>query len=364
MTSPARIDSIDILRGLALALMLLVNHPGSWSAVYAPFLHADWHGLTPTDLVFPFFLFVVGASMACSMRHKLHTGGLAWFSILKRTWLLFGIGFVLLIIPFDQAPENWRIMGVLQRIALCFLLVAIMVTCIKERWLWLFAGFILIAYWLLLLSVGDAPYTLENNLVRRVDMLILGSSHMWQGKGIAFDPEGLLSTLSASITVLSGYLICAQVLQNKSHKAQIQGLTLIGAVMLTLGLIWSIYHPINKSLWTGSFVLVSSAFACLCLAIIIVCWELLKIKRGFNALKVYGSNPILIYVLAWLFAVFLGRMTITFSEQTMSIQGWMYSSFQGFMSDKFASLFYALLFTLIFYWLALLLYNKKIFIKL
>ncbi len=359
-----RIESIDILRGLALALMLLVNHPGSWSAVYAPFLHADWHGLTPTDLVFPFFLFVVGASMACSLRMQIQSSGLPWVSVIKRTTLLFLIGFVLLIIPFDKSPDTWRIMGVLQRIALCFLFVAIIVAFVKERRLWWFSGLVLLAYWILLLSAGDSPYSLENNLIRHIDVAILGSTHMWQGKGLAFDPEGLLSTVSASITVLSGYLICAQVLQGKSPKQQLLHLTVIGLMLLALGYIWSLWHPINKSLWTGSFVLVTSGYACLCLAVIIALREVLHIKIGLHALKVYGSNPILIYVLAWLFSVFLSRVRIDKDEHSISLQGWLYTNLQSVMSDKLASLTFALIFTLVFYWLALLLYKKKIFIKL
>ena len=360
----SRIEALDVLRGLALALMLLVNNPGSWSAVYGPFLHADWHGLTPTDLVFPFFLFVVGASMACSLRGQIQGSGLPWVSIIKRSFLLFFIGFVLQIIPFDQAPDTWRIMGVLQRIGLCFLLVAIMIAIVKERWLLLTGVIVLIAYWLVLLSAGQTPYSVENNLVRHVDMAILGSAHMWQGKGLPFDPEGLLSTISASITVLSGYLVCAKVLQQKTNKQQILYLLVVGTVLLGIGLAWSAWHPINKAIWTGSFVLVCSAAACFSLATIIFLWRVPGIKSLLNGLQIYGSNPIFIYVAAWLFSVFLNRFTITVADQSNSIQGWIYSNFQNVMSDKLASLLFATLFTAFFYLVAWVLYKKRIFIKL
>lgn len=360
----ARIDAIDILRGLALALMLLVNNPGSWSAVYAPFLHAQWHGLTPTDLVFPFFLFVVGASMACSLKGQIETSGLPWVSIFKRSFLLFLIGFVLQIVPFDQSPDTWRIMGVLQRIGLCFMLVATMIAVIKERWLLLSGILVLITYWFILSTAGEAAYTIDNNLVRQIDITILGSAHMWQGKGLAFDPEGLLSTIGASMTVLSGYLICTNVLQHKNDKQQMLHLVGIAAVLLALGIAWSVVHPVNKALWTGSFVLITSAAACLALAFIILFWQVLGIKIGLNALKIYGSNPILIYVAAWLFSVFLSRINITFGDRSSSLQGWLYSSFQTLMPDKLASLMYAILFTFVFYIIALLLYKKRIFIKL
>jgi predicted acyltransferase len=366
MTQPTqtRIEALDVLRGLALALMLLVNNPGSWSAVYGPFLHADWHGLTPTDLVFPFFLFVVGASMACSLRAQVQSVGLPWVSIIKRGFLLFFIGFVLQIIPFDQAPDTWRVMGVLQRIGLCFLLVAIMISIIKERWLLLAGVVVLVVYWLVLLSAGQAPFSLGNNLVRHVDMAILGSGHMWQGKGLPFDPEGLLSTISASITVLSGYLICAKVLQQKTERQQIVQLLIVAAVLLGIGLVWSIWHPINKAIWTGSFVLVCSAAACFCLAMIILLRRVTGIKTLLLGLKIYGSNPIFIYVAAWLFSVFLNRFTVTFSGQSHSLQSWIYSYFQSGMSDKLASLLFATLFTAFFYLVAWVLYKKRIFIKL
>jgi predicted acyltransferase len=364
MQPQPRIDAIDILRGLALALMLLVNNPGSWSAVYAPFLHADWHGLTPTDLVFPFFLFVVGASMACSLKGQIQSAGMPWLSVFKRGFLLFLIGFVLQIIPFDQAPDTWRIMGVLQRIGLCFLVVATIIALVKERYLMATFVIVLVAYWLLFVTSSELPYSLENTVIRHLDIAILGSNHMWQGKGLPFDPEGLLSTIGASMTVLSGYLICSSALQNKADKQQILHLAVIGVVLLGLGMIWSIWQPINKSLWTGSFVLISSAAACLCLAVIIWLWSVHQIKTGLNALKIYGSNPIVIYVAAWLLAIFLNRVNLTISEQSNSLQGWIYTSFQSVMPDKLASLIYALMFAILFYFVALVLYKKRIFIKL
>ena len=302
--------------------------------------------------------------MACSLRVQIHASGLAWLSIFKRSFMLFFIGFLLQIIPLDQAPDSWRIMGVLQRIGLCFLLVAMMIATIKERWLLLTGVLVLIVYWLLLLTVGHDPYSVENNLVRHVDMAILGSDHIWQGKGMPFDPEGLLSTISAAITVLSGYLICSNVLQQKTEKQQILQLIAVGLVVLALGFVWSVWHPINKSLWTGSFVLVSSAFACFSLAAIILLWRVPVIKSVLHGLKIYGSNPIFIYVVAWVFAVFLNLLTMTIGQQSNSIKVWIYSRFQSVMTDKLASLLYAILFTALFYVIALVLYKKRIFIKL
>lgn len=357
-----RIEALDVFRGLALALMLLVNNPGSWSFVYAPFLHADWHGLTPTDLVFPFFLFVVGASMACSLRGKLVTNGLPWISVLRRASLLFLIGFVLNIVPFDQAPENWRVMGVLQRIGLCFLLVAVLIAFVEERWLFVTGIVILVCYWLLMIGLSDAPYSLEENLVRHVDLFVLSQSHVWQGKGLAFDPEGLLSTLPASVSVLIGYIVCIRIQKCADAKLQLKFLGLSGAILLLMGFVWSVWHPINKSLWTGSFVLVTAGIACYTLAVIIFLWSILNLRVGLIAMQIYGSNPIFIYVAAWLFAVLLANISI--GNEALSVQAYGFIFLQTFMPDKAASLVYALCFTLFFYFIAWLLYRQRIFIKL
>jgi predicted acyltransferase len=361
-TANNRIEALDVFRGLALALMLLVNNPGSWSFVYAPFLHAEWNGLTPTDLVFPFFLFVVGASMACSLRNKVVSTGLPWVSVLRRASLLFLIGFVLNIVPFDQPPENWRVMGVLQRIGLSFLIVAVLISFIKERWLPLTGMIILICYWLMMTGLSDAPYSLNDNIVRHFDIFILGDTHLWQGKGLSFDPEGLLSNLPAAVTVLVGYIIGIKIQQYEDTKQQLQFLTLSGVILVIMGSIWSIWHPINKSLWTGSFVLVTAGIACMTLSAIVLLWSAMKMRIGLTALQIYGSNPIFIYVAAWLFAVLLGRITI--GNPALSLQTYGFSYLQSLMPDKAASLVYALCFTLIFYAVAWVLHRKQIFVKL
>lgn len=361
-TANNRIEALDVFRGLALALMLLVNNPGSWSYVYAPFLHADWHGLTPTDLVFPFFLFVVGASMACSLRNRVLTTGLPWGSVLRRASLLFLIGFLLNIVPFDQSPENWRVMGVLQRIGLCFLIVAVLISFVKERWL-LFTGvMILVGYWMLLVGLSDAPYSLDGNLVRYLDLVVLGDTHVWQGKGLGFDPEGLLSTLPAAISVLMGYIVCIKIQQSQDTHKQLQFLGMSGVALLIVGLAWSAWHPVNKSLWTGSFVLVTTGIACLTLAVIIFLWSIMNMRIGLTAMQIYGSNPIFIYVAAWLFAVLLANISI--GNEGLSVQGDGFSYLQSVMPDKAASLAYALCFTLFFYFIAWVLYRQRIFIKL
>ena len=359
-----RIYSLDVLRGLALAAMLLVNNPGSWSRVFAPLLHADWHGLTPTDLVFPFFLFVVGAAMAYSLRTQITQAGMPWVSVLKRGFLLIGIGVLLQAIPFDQSLENWRILGVLQRIGICFIAVAIIIYAVPENALVYVCGAVLLFYWFIMINFSDDPYSLTENVIRHVDIAVLGANHMWQGKGIPFDPEGLLSTLPSCITVLSGYIIALKLKHLSSTNQRLKFLMLAGTVLLALGLLWSFWHPINKSLWTGSFVLVTSAIACYCLAVISLLWDKLNIKIGLEALRVYGSNSIFIYVSAWFLAALLGRITFTIGNSESSIKQFLYGQLQMMMPDKWASFIYAFLFAASFYVIALMLYKKRVFIKL
>ena len=352
--------------------MLFVNNPGSWSAVYSPLLHADWHGLTPTDLVFPFFLFVVGAAMACSLRPQLTKDGLPWISVFRRTALLISIGVVLNILPFDQSPENWRLLGVLQRIGLCFLLVAIVISLVAERFLMITAFSILILYSVSLTYLptlvfsmnSEAAYSLPGNLVRAVDIAILGESHMWQGKGVAFDPEGLFSTISSAVSVLSGYIICIALQARHSVASRLRYLVLSGSILLVCGLLWSYFTPINKSLWTSSYVLVSSALACLSLAIITLLWDHHRIRFGLKALQIYGSNPIFIYVAAWVLSVILGRTMVSAGDAELSVQQHVFTQLNQFLSPEFASFIYATLFALLFYGVSYVLYKKQIFIKL
>lgn len=364
MSKHPRIDALDILRGLALAGMLLVNNPGSWSHVYSPLLHAPWHGITPTDLVFPFFLFVVGAAMAYSFQQQIKTQQFNWLNIYRRTFLLIGIGILLSAFPFTKSIEQWRLLGVLQRIGLCYFIVACLLRFCSYRQLSIIAGMSLIAYWLILASYGNAPYAQETNLARSVDLLIMGESHMWQGLGFAFDPEGLLSTLPAAVTCLSGYLITVKLQQCQSALSQIKMLLLIGLICLIVAIIWQFVFPINKSLWTSTYVLISTGIACFTLSLIIACWDIWKIRFGLHALKIYGANPILIFVLAGIVARLFSLIKLEVNAQSIPIKTLLYESLATLLPAKIASLTFAICFMLSFFLLAYLLYRKKIFVKL
>ena len=209
-----RFVSLDVFRGMTIALMILVNTPGTWAHVYAPLRHAKWHGCTLTDLVFPFFLFIVGTAMRFSFRkYDFILSTALTRKILRRVFIIFLCGFFLSAFPFISQDWDWshfRIMGVLQRIGLAYGCAAFLVLVLHRNQIIKVSGIILLTYWFLLLFFGwingVEPYGLEFNLPRMVDLAILGNSHLYRGAGIPFDPEGLLSTIPAVVTVLIGYL--------------------------------------------------------------------------------------------------------------------------------------------------------------
>lgn len=359
-----RIDALDILRGLALASMLLVNNPGSWSHVYWPLLHAPWNGLTPTDLVFPFFLFVVGSVMAYSFKNTLANESFGWQKICRRATLLILIGILLSAIPYQQPIAEWRLLGVLQRIGLCYLICAILIRYFSFRQLFIVVLATLIVYPIVLAAFSLEPYSIEDNLVRQIDLALLGPSHIWKGLGLAFDPEGLLSTFPAAVTCLSGYLVTLHIKKINCPIQKVKSLAGIGFVCVLLALLAATIDPINKSLWTSSYVLITSGIACLTLAFISVFWDIYHFKFGFNALKIYGSNPILLFVLAGVVARALTMIPINIDGQKLALKPIVFEWLTQFMPAKMASLSFALLFMLAFYCLALLLYKRSIFIKL
>ncbi|AWL11978.1 Alpha-N-acetylglucosaminidase [Saliniradius amylolyticus] len=355
--------SLDIFRGLTLAAMILVNTPGSWSHIYAPLKHAAWHGMTPTDLIFPFFLFVVGAAMFHSMS-KFQGRSIPWGKIGKRTALLFLIGVGLNAYPFTHSPDEWRIMGVLQRIALCYCVASILILTLSKRQLYVSAGLILLAYWGLMLTV-DAPWQLQTNLVRTVDLTLLGSGHMYQGFGLPFDPEGLLSTLPAVVTVLAGYFTSSELARLSEPLHKCRRLLVWASLSISAGLIWSLAQPVNKALWTGSYVLVTAGCAWLLLSLIIYAYDIKGWQKGFGWMAIYGTNPLFIYVLSWIYAASLAQLIrFDINGQTTNAYQWIFDGFNHVMSAKNASLLFALIAVGLFYTLSHWLYQKRIFIKL
>ncbi|MCH8536321.1 MAG: heparan-alpha-glucosaminide N-acetyltransferase domain-containing protein [Alkalimonas sp.] len=358
-----RFIALDALRGLALALMILVNTPGSWSHVYPSLLHAEWHGFTFADIVFPMFLFAVGAAMAFSMA-SMSPSVAAWQKIIKRTLLLFACGLLLHWFPFTGSITELRIPGVLQRIALCYGIAAVLVLYLRPRQLWLASVVLVGCYWLLLLLFASGqPYALAGNAVQRFDLWLLGPAHLYQGFGVAFDPEGLLSTLPAVSSVLIGYWV-AQQLRSMQKLTSVYWLLCFGLSFTILGLLWHLLWPINKALWTGSYVAFSSGLILLLLAGMV--WLLdVQQKNWLQPLVVYGSNPLFIYMLSWLWAVAASQLIrFSFAGQTTSLYQFGFDSLATLLPAKLASLVFALLHVLLFWLLSYWLYQRRIFIKL
>ncbi|HUV14707.1 MAG TPA: DUF5009 domain-containing protein, partial [Acidobacteriota bacterium] len=280
--------------------MILVNNPGDWDTVYPPLLHAEWHGWTPTDLIFPFFLFIVGVSMAFSFGKRLEAGGRSalYRQVIRRSLIIFALGLLLNLFPsFDL--WNLRVAGVLQRIAVVYFVVSLIVMHTSMRAQVWISGGVLCFYWAFLTlipvpGVGAGVLTPEGNLAAFVDSYLL-PGRMWQG---TWDPEGLLSTIPAVVTTLLGVLT-GRWLRSGREKCEIAGWMFVagwGAILV--GVFWGILFPINKNLWTSSYVVFTAGAA---LQFLAVCYWLIDIKgytRWFYPAIVYGMNAIAVYVLS------------------------------------------------------------------
>jgi len=299
-----RIASVDALRGLTVAAMLLVNNPGDWGHVYAPLLHAPWHGCTPTDLVFPFFLFIVGVSTALGIVPRVEGGavpGPLCAAIVQRGLRIFVMGVVLSALAWWllNRPE-FRLLGVLQRIGLCFIVVGFVAVQLRARGQWLLLILLLAGYGALL-QLGGGTLEKVGSLAQRIDTAVLGRhAYEWNAQtGIAFDPEGLLSTLGALATTVFG-LLCGGLLRRDQPRA----LLLTGVAAALVGWWWHTWLPLNKALWTPSFVLWTGGLAAVALAAAHVWVD----RLGQHALgRAFGLNAITAYAGAWVCTVLLAK---------------------------------------------------------
>jgi predicted acyltransferase len=312
-----RFYSLDVFRGATVCLMILVNNPGSWSHIYAPLEHAPWHGLTPTDLVFPFFLFAVGNAMAFVLPRLEAAGdGVFWRKVLKRTALIFLIGLFLNWWPFVRWQEGslvfrqWvdpnnpssgvRIFGVLQRIAVCYFFAAVIAYYLKAQRAFYVGLILLLLYWLLC-YVGNPsdPYSLKNWFGTGVDKTILGVAHMYKGEGMPFDPEGLMSTLSAIVQVIFGYVVGDYIQKKGKNHEMVSGLFVAGVAMLVTGFCWDMVFPINKKIWTSSYTIYTTGLAIITIATMIYLIEFKNVKGGLaRFFDVFGKNALFVFALS------------------------------------------------------------------
>ncbi|WP_457611332.1 acyltransferase family protein [Lutibacter sp.] len=362
-----RLIALDVLRGLTISLMILVNNPGSWNYVYAPLRHSKWHGCTPTDLVFPFFLFIVGVSMWFSFK-KYGTGltkkGL--LKVLKRFSVIFLLGLFLNAFPkFDF--EHLRFFGVLQRIAIAYAIAAVFCMQFSVRQLLIICGLILGGYWALLYFGGTGDvYSLGSNIARKVDLFILGENHIYKGFGIPFDPEGLVSSIPSIATVIIGYLTGRLIEQTNNVLKAIKKLIIFGLAGSILGWFLGYLLPINKPLWTSSYVLYTAGWAMLILALLLWVIDVKGVKKWANPFIHFGTNPLFIFVFSGIYAKTIIYLVKFRSSDGEILTGYSYlykNVFVPIAGNMNGSLLFAVTHIIFFWLLTYILYRKKIFIK-
>ncbi len=337
--TPHRLRSLDVFRGATVALMILVNNPGHWGHLYPPLAHASWHGLTPTDLVFPWFLFAVGNALALVMARDHPLGaasstpgsGLTWARVARRTALIFAIGLFLNASPFvgwdasgelvQRSWENLRFMGVLQRIALAYGAAAVIVmafnSAVRRRATLGAAALLLLGYWAACLIWGASadPYSLEGFFGTALDRHVLGANHLYKGEGVPFDPEGLASTVPAIAQVLLGWWVGDTLARAKADQTlgweTVARLFLAASALLVLAYAWQLAMPLNKKIWTSSYVLATTGLAMAALAVLLRCIDMpvrggpqpggaLRVAgaAGARLMEAFGQNALFVFVLS------------------------------------------------------------------
>ncbi|WP_298647641.1 heparan-alpha-glucosaminide N-acetyltransferase domain-containing protein [uncultured Proteiniphilum sp.] len=379
-----RLLSLDILRGITIAGMIMVNNPGSWNYVYKPLGHAQWHGLTPTDLVFPFFMFIMGVSTCMSLR-KFHfaPSKAAIWKIVRRTLLIFVIGLALGWFgqlcrglasgeSFPEATTHFdtlRILGVLQRLGLAYGFAALITVFVKSKYLPWVIALLLLGYFLIL-QFGKGFELSEQNIIALVDKGLWGSDHMYKdvtpsGERIAFDPEGLLSTLPSIAHVLIGFLFGKLIVNYKENHTRVEKLLLWGTILAFAGLLLQYGCPINKKIWSPTFVLTTTGFAAQLLGLLIWIIDINKKERWSRFFHAFGVNPLIVYVFAGVLANLVSNIRFAYQGEAISLKTFTYEVLlRPWTGDYFGSLLYALLFVTLCWLFGYILYKRNIYIKL
>lgn len=365
-----RLLSLDVFRGLTVAAMILVNNPGSWSHIYAPLKHAPWHGCTPTDLIFPFFLFIVGVAITYALSGaKAAAGGhrTVLLKVLRRSLVLFAIGLFLGLFPkFDF--EHLRIPGVLQRIAVVFFFCSLLF--LKTRWqtrAWIMAGLLLL-YWALMTlvpvpGIGEANLEPATNLGAWIDNSLL-HGHLWSQSKV-WDPEGLLSTLPALVTGLAGVRTGEWLRSGRGEEEKTVGLFAAGSLALILGLAWDLVFPLNKALWTSSFVLYTAGWALLVLALLYWFVDVKGYRAATPPLLAFGMNAIGAFILSGLLPKIFNLIQVNGpAGESMGVRQYFQQTFLvPYFSPLNASLLGAVLFLLLCFLPVWMLYKRRLILK-
>jgi len=367
---PERLVSLDVFRGITIAGMTLVNNPGSWEHIYWPLEHAQWEGWTPTDLVFPFFLFIVGVSITLALGNRVERGSNKrdlYLKILKRSLIIFAIGLFLNGFPYFNLSEL-RIPGVLQRIAVCYFFASIIFLNTKVTAQIIISVVLLIIYWLLLTYVPAPGFaagdlTKQGSLPSFVDRMVFGN-HVW-AQAKVYDPEGLLSTIPAVVTTLIGVLNGQLLRTNKSTYQKAAGMFVAGMICVVIGWAWNPFFPINKALWTSSYTLFTGGLALQFLGFCYWVTDIKGYRRWAKPFEIFGLNAIALYVGSGIMADLLGLIKVSAADGTkVPAQSWIYENwFASWASPLNASLAYAIAFVLVWLFLMWILYRAKVIIR-
>jgi predicted acyltransferase len=368
-----RFITLDIFRGMTICFMIIVNAPGSGAVQWAPLDHAAWLGFTPTDLVFPSFLFAVGNALSFS-KNKFETDSAFLHKIGKRTLIIFLLGYLMYWFPFfHREADGWafnplantRIMGVLQRIALCYFFGSIIVHYCSKKTALVISVLLLLGYWVFLLLFGEAgkEFTMLGNAGTRLDILIMGNAHLYHDKGgpIAFDPEGLLSTLPAIVNVIAGYLAGAYIQRKGRNYESVAKLLIAGACLIGVALFWGQFFPVAKKLWTSTFTLLTIGIDLVLIGVLIYAIEIKNIKRGTNFFLVFGRNSLAIYLLSELLLTAISTIWV---KPNLSFYDWINQVFyQPLFPGAFGTLVFALCYMMLCWFVGYLMDKRKIYIK-
>jgi predicted acyltransferase len=365
-----RLYSLDVFRGLTIAGMILVNNPGSWKYVYSPLRHAEWHGWTPTDLIFPFFLFIMGVAITLSLSKRKELGlpqSKIIYKIIKRSLILFALGIILHLYPFYNFQlSKLRIPGVLQRISLCYFFSAILFLKLKPKNLAIITGFILIGYYLSITFIpvpgyGAGNLNPEGNLASYIDRFVFRGTRLWKG---TWDPEGILSTFPAVTTTILGIFAGLILKDNRKDIEKFLRMLLTGISLTVSGYIFSFFFPINKNLWTSSYVLFTGGLAYIFFSLCFLLFDFFKLRKLGIPFVIFGVNPIAVYFLSGIITKTLLLIKIKSYPENLSLYSWIYKSiFVPLAGNMNGSLLFALSYVL--FWLAIMsvFYRLKIFIK-
>ncbi len=372
MSDTGRFQALDVFRGMTICFMIIVNTGGN-EETFSPLLHAQWHGFTPTDLVFPSFLFAVGNSLAFVLpKWETLPASEVSFRIIKRTLIIFLIGMIMFWFPFVRYNEQHeliyksfaqvRILGVLQRIALTYMVSSFLLYFLKTRGAVVVSVIFLLLYWILMYSFGDPgdPFSLTGNAALKLDLWAMGPNHLYHGEGLAFDPEGILGILPSVGNVIVGFLAGKLIMKKGKTYETLSKLLLAGFFLIFISYCWNFFFPVNKKIWTSSFVTLTTGIDCVVLAGIIYVIDFLKFTRWTRFFEVFGKNPLFIYIVSEVLVILLWFIIVPSGKPLYST---IYTEVFSYAGPYWGSLLFAMTFMLICWLTGWFMDKKKIYVR-